>query len=507
MLWRKHLYWSNARLSLVCLLLALALPPRLAGASVALQVDPGPGDPGPCAVASQVGQIGDDLRVYIYYPGSSECGAGLAAPYPGIAIAHGFSMFGLINMALGHEGDAEHLASWGYVVAVPVLPDDAEGRAGDIQDVLSVLEIETQTPDSFLYQMVDADRLALVGHSFGGATVLAVAARDSRVKAVLSMDPVYHQGGPFSGEEPAFWDPEAEGPRIQAPTCILGAPASNCNSEADYEEIYPVVGAAHKASLFIVGASHCDFMDPGYGACSLVCEGDTDPARTQLAQKYTTAWLNYYLHSDVRSYEYVYGGEAEADVAAGRIDAQWDAAPKGVTGQIVAGAASLQWELYEHPMVAGYNIYRRLPEQSYTATPHAQVGRVANYLDEGLAAGQAYCYAVRSHDPAGNEHPAADEVCIGAQDDITPSPTAQTSATPTATPTVRATPTHTAAASATATHMATASPTLANTPAPTPSPTRTPETGLCRLYLPAVLLGVAGARAVLARQPGSIRRP
>lgn len=484
-------HWVEGKLSVVLLVLVLAAPLGLISADFELQAALDPGDAGPCDVSSQVVDIGGDLRTYVYYPAGSECSAELAAPYPGIALAHGFSMFGLIDMARGHAGDGEHLASWGYVVAIPVLPDDPEERVVDVQNVLSYLEVQTGTPGSFLRGIVDVERLAVAGHSFGGASVLAVAARDPRVKAVLSMDPVYHQSGPFAGEEPAFWDPEAEGPRIQAPTCILGAPSSNCNSEADYSEIYPFVGAVHRALLFIVGASHCDFMDPGYAACSFVCEGDTDPARTQLTQKYTTAWFNYYLHLNAQSYRYLYGSEADADIAAGRIQAQWDTAPRGFTGQGMDGSTSLRWGLYEHPIVAGYNIYRRPPDQSYAPAPDAQAGRVSTYLDDGLAAGQVYFYTVRSRDLEGNEHQAAAEVRVVVQGDITPTASPTPSYTPSATPSASATRTPTGTPARTRTPAA--------TPSPTPTRTRTGP-GPCRLYLPAVFVGAGGAQALMLRQ-------
>lgn len=489
---------TGARRNWVCLLLALLLSLPVVRARAKLAVAADPGEQGPCAIASQVVQVGGDLQTTIYYPSSSTCTTTLAAPYPAIALAHGFSMFGLVNMAAGHAGDGEHLASWGYVVAIPVLPDDAEERVTHIRDVLSYLETQSSTSGSFLYQRVDPGRLAVAGHSFGGATALMVAARDPRVKAVVSMDPVYHEANPFSEEQPAFWDPPAEGPSIQAPTCILGAPASNCNSESDYAEIYPFVGATHRALVFVAGASHCDFMDPGYSLCSFVCDGDTDPARTVLAQKYTTAWFNYYLQHDTQSYAYLYGTAAQADIAAGRIQSEWDTGPRGLTGQGGAGSASLQWVLYEQPIVAGYDIYRRPAGESYSATPQAQVGRVSTYVDSGLSPGESYCYRVCSRDPAGNEHPAQGEVCIATQGDITP--TLSATAMPTATPTASATPTHMPTASATATPTATRT----GTPGPTetPTPTRTPLSGLCRLYLPVVLAGATGLSSGLPGQTG-----
>jgi dienelactone hydrolase len=389
----------------VCLLLTAGALIWLVRSQVA-----DPGNPGPCTVTSQMVDVNGDLETHIHYPSGDQCGGGITAPYPAIAFAHGFSMFGLSNGAADNAGNGEHLASWGYVVAIPVLPDDVEGRIADMRDVLFYLEAESNTAGSFLYQKVDVDRLAVAGHSFGGATVLALAARDARVKAVVALDPVYHQGGPFPGDEPEIWDPNVEGPNITVPTCVLGAPASNCNSEADYAEIYPFIGATHKAMFLVANASHCDFMDPGHFACDWVCDGTTDPARTELVHKYMTAWFNYYLHLNTDCYDHLYGTEADTDVAAGLIERQVDTAPRGLMGSSLGEAVRLLWELYEHPIVAGYNIYRRLPGEAYTATPDAQLERTSTYLDVGLLAGQVYSYTIRSRDAAGNLHQSSGEV-------------------------------------------------------------------------------------------------
>jgi dienelactone hydrolase len=391
--------------SRICLLLIVGTLIWL----VESQVAAGPGEPGPCAVASQTVNINGALETKVYYPTTDSCDAAIAAPYPAVAFAHGFSMFGLSNGAAENAGNGEHLARWGYVVAIPRLPDDAEERITDTLDVLSYLETETGTPGSFLYQKVDTNRLATAGHSFGGATALAAAARDARVKAVVALDPVYHQGGPTGGDP--FWDPETEAPNITVPTVILGAPPSNCNSDADYVDIYPWVGVTHKASYLIVGASHCDFTDPGHFLCYLFCGGgQADPVKTQLSQKYMVAWFNYYLYVNTDHYDYLYGIEADADIVAGSIERQADTAPREFTARGSIEAVVLEWELYEHPIVAGYNIYRHLPSGVFTDEPHVQVGRVSSYRDRGLVAGQIYTYTIRSRDAAHNLHESSDTV-------------------------------------------------------------------------------------------------
>lgn len=382
-----------------------------------------PGERGPCAISSSIVTIDGELTTHLYVPTADTCGAGIAAPYPAIAFAHGFSMFGLTNGAQDNAGNGEHLASWGYVAAIPELPDDFEARLAAMQRVLSYLETQAALEGSALYQRVDTDRLAAAGHSLGGATALALAAHDDRLRAVVALDPVYHTGG-FGGEGDALWDPEAEAPRIAIPAGILGAPASSCNAEADYADIYPWVGATHKASYTLVGGSHCDLTDPGNSLCGLIC-GQADAARTDLSQKYMTAWFDYYLYLRANeytghSYGTLYGAESEADVDAGRIERQVDTAPRGLAASGAVGAIRLQWAPYAHPVIAGYNVYRRTPGAGFDTTPKAQVERTGAYTDTDVVPGQIYSYTVRSRDASGNVHEPADEVSAVARDGLLP---------------------------------------------------------------------------------------
>lgn len=384
----------------------------IAGALIWLvgsQVVADPGEPGPCTVASQTVNINGALETDVYYPITDTCPITITAPYPAVAFAHGFSMFGFSDGRAENVGNGEHLASWGYVVAIPDLPDGAEERITDTLTALSYLETETGTPGSFLYQQVDTDRLATAGHSLGGATALAVAARDARVKAVVALDPVYHTGGPTGGDP--IWDPETEAPNITVPTGILGAPPSDCNADADYADIYPLVGATHKASYLVVGASHCDFTDPGNSFCYTFCGGgSTNITRTQLSQSYMTAWFNYYLYLNTDHYTHLYGDELDVDVQADLIIATVQTAPRDVAATGQFGAVELTWTLYDHPIIAGYNIYRSLQSGDYSDVPYAQVGTESSYTDAGVVPAQEYFYVLRSRDPAGNEHQISAEV-------------------------------------------------------------------------------------------------
>ena len=123
-----------------------------------------------------------------------------------------------------------------------------------------------------------------------------------------------------------------------------------------------------------------------------------------------TAWFNYYLHRNTDYYTYLYGTEADADISAGLIEHQMDTSPRGVVASRSIRAVYLAWRLYDHPMVAGRNIYRRRPGEDYPNLPNIQVGRRSSYLDTGLTGGQVYYYRLCSRDPAGNLHQFSNEV-------------------------------------------------------------------------------------------------
>lgn len=159
-----------------------------------------PFEPGDHSVATQADEAADPARnrlfpCDIWLPdGSSARG-----PFPLVVISHSSG---------GNRRSAtflcSHLASHGYVVAAmdhselvaaelaPAADESAEQRKARVDAVIA-----SRVPDvRFLIDYalgagldVDPDRIGLVGHSFGGWTVLAVPDSDARVGSVVAMGP------------------------------------------------------------------------------------------------------------------------------------------------------------------------------------------------------------------------------------------------------------------------------------------------------------------------------
>src|SRR5262249_11533673 len=121
-----------------------------------------------------------------------------AGSFPLVAFSHGSG---------GHRRQSTflctHLASHGYVVAAV---DHAGNTAADTllgataaevdawiaarpADIRWLLDRILDGATSELGHIVDADRIGVVGHSFGGWTVLEATARDPRIRAVVAMAP------------------------------------------------------------------------------------------------------------------------------------------------------------------------------------------------------------------------------------------------------------------------------------------------------------------------------
>ena len=131
------------------------------------------------------------LEVTVWSP------VGLESPAPLLVYGHGFSG-NRTEMIFLHE----HLASHGYIVAAldfPLTTGEAPGgpnvldlpsQPGDVRFVMDAL-LSGEGPGADLASLIDADRIAMAGLSYGGLTTTLLAFHpreaDPRIKAAISI--------------------------------------------------------------------------------------------------------------------------------------------------------------------------------------------------------------------------------------------------------------------------------------------------------------------------------
>ena len=190
-------------------------------------------------------------------------------PFPLVVFSHGNSGIRFQSYFLG-----EHLASHGMVVAAPDhagntaldlfapgTPFEAKDRPLDISLVIDRMLEENGLPESRYFERIDAGRIGVAGHSFGGFTALAMAAgfedlpADPRVRAIMPISPI------------ATSLSTAELESIQIPLFILGG-TSDITTPIDPQSVrgfgVPIVEPRYRVDVELAG--HNSFTN----VCQLV---------------------------------------------------------------------------------------------------------------------------------------------------------------------------------------------------------------------------------------------
>jgi dienelactone hydrolase len=232
----------------------------------------------------------------VYYPATS---AGDNTPalapsflalngYPAIAVGHGF-----VIGAANYDLIAQHLIPFGFVVALVntetgFSPNHQEFGL-DLAFVTHALQQESQNSTSILYNIVNQEKEAVIGHSMGGGAAWLAAASDPLIDAIVGLAPAETN-----------------------PSAISAASSVNCNSlifsgsddavtpPADNHQ--PIFDGTNGCKTFVslTGGSHCGFIDSGtlcdFGeplGGSLVRADQQEAYLTMMA-----AWLRYFLNAE-----------------------------------------------------------------------------------------------------------------------------------------------------------------------------------------------------------------
>jgi dienelactone hydrolase len=128
------------------------------------------------------------------------------------------------------------------------MKDRLDTRIADIQFVISQLDNPKASPDNF-FSTLDLSRIAITGHSLGGATAAVAMARDSRIKAAANID------GTLYGELPK--------PNGSHPFLLLesnkGDSARYVRYENGNQKLFRQFGGGHRYE--IIEADHYSFTD------------------------------------------------------------------------------------------------------------------------------------------------------------------------------------------------------------------------------------------------------
>lgn len=194
----------------------------------------------------------------IYYPTSTAEGT-----FGAVAVAPGFTATESSMAWLGPR-----LASQGFVVFTidTITTSDQPASRGD--QLLRALDYLTTRSD--VSDRIDADRLAVVGHSMGGGGTLEAAKDDPSLRAAIPLTP---------------WNTDKTWPEVSTPTLVVGAQNETVASVTTHAEPFyqSLPGSTDKAYLELRGASH---FAP-----------NTD--NTTIA-KYSISWLKRFVDDDLR---------------------------------------------------------------------------------------------------------------------------------------------------------------------------------------------------------------
>jgi alpha-beta hydrolase superfamily lysophospholipase len=194
----------------------------------------------------------------IYYPTSTAQGT-----FGAVAVAPGYTASQSSMAWLGPR-----LASQGFVVFTidtNTTSDQPSSRGDQLLRALDYL-----TTRSVVSSRIDADRLAVMGHSMGGGGSLEAAKDRPSLQAAIPLTP---------------WNTDKTWPEVSTPTLIVGAQNDSIASVRSHAEPFyqSLPSGADKAYLELRGASH---FAP-----------NTD--NTTIA-KYSLSWLKRFVDDDLR---------------------------------------------------------------------------------------------------------------------------------------------------------------------------------------------------------------
>jgi MYXO-CTERM domain-containing protein len=255
-----------------------------------------PEDPGPFTAVSEV----DTIQTGPSTDSATVCIPDAPGARPVMVIAPG-SLEGRTVL----EGLCLHLATYGFVVAIPDLgfANTDMGSIGQtLEDTLQFFAREGARTGSRFNGRIDFAHRGVIGYNTGGMGALQAAIDDPGISVAILLDP-----DDINGQA------RAAAPKAKSvPVMLLNADASACNGQSSFDSVYDVLGAP-RSTAHIAYSSGCDAEWTTTNQCQAVC-GLARAYATDRYRRFTTAYANYFVGCDPQSRTYVDGTQYRNEI-------------------------------------------------------------------------------------------------------------------------------------------------------------------------------------------------
>ena len=243
------------------------------------------------------------METWIWYPAEGVPGAVADdaspatedGPFPLVIFSHGSG-----GLPENQSFFTEHLASWGFVVAAPPHPGNTSGDCA-LCDIQNIAASAQERPDDLAFvldemvrlhdegaeplgELIDPERTAVAGHSFGGWTAVQVAS-DGGFDAVVSMAP---------GLPESLIPTAAE---VRTPVLLIAGGKDEIVARASVDNLYDALaGATLTQYVLLPEGHHLSFIDHCLGCTEALPEARGH----ELINRYGTAFLKVHVTGDDR---------------------------------------------------------------------------------------------------------------------------------------------------------------------------------------------------------------
>ena len=224
---------------------------------------------------------------------------------------------GSFPLVIGHPGLGgafadnfvlwEVLASHGYVVVTsPFLPASGHTLLVDWDPERSSADISFIIQQAASWPHVDADRVAVLGHSYGAQAALAYAMQGRPVRAVVSIDSTIENASPkqpfYERERPSRF--LARFDTLRAPTLIFASTGSRDHS------FFDKLRRADRHLVLVPDLDHNDYiahggaLRPRHAPETVRAEGDDGPTKALASYRLVVTYTRRFLDSHLKGLDH-----------------------------------------------------------------------------------------------------------------------------------------------------------------------------------------------------------